>query len=196
MPIWFTTFIAGLDATWVQNLILAIGLSLTLMTIRSQYAIARKQSTLQKIEAFRSDTKYQDALQKINLMRQQKIDPAGLNTVMRDTRRTQTDRDEARDRLLACNYVLGTFDLFAMGIRLHIIDDHIFKAYYYSTYIEIAEFLRTFISSRRDLAKQQIESKKYVSHETIYQDTLWLLQRWKDAPLQEIGRSTWHPFGR
>jgi hypothetical protein len=175
-----------IDATWAQNIILVVGLSLTIWTINSQYSIARKQSTLQKIEILRSDQRYYESIRIINSMRSAQISPTSLITVSKDTSKSKEEQEKATNQLLACIYVIGNLDLIAMGIRLQIIDEDIFKNYYFSTFIVIVDFLENFISIMREQAKARINPGVAVSDKTLYQDTLWLLARWKLAPLKTI----------
>lgn len=173
---------AGPIATMVQNVILAAGAYVAWCTIQSNRKISAQRATLDVINQLASDEQYRDALRQINIMKKDKRDTGTIWSDLNDPAKA-SEKDACRTRYRSAQYVLNRLAIIANGIKSGTLDEQSFKEHYYSTYVETVSYLHGFIHSVREEASERIKRRKYVSHETVYSELDWLLERWKLHPL-------------
>lgn len=185
----------------IQNIILAVTAYYALSSIKEdkrnsatqikhQEAIARKRATLDLIINMTADVEYNQARAVVVRMKNESINPAHLHERMSQRNNNDDDRKLARTQYMACQRVLNKFALFANGIQTEVLDENLFKSYYYSTYVTIIAFLRGYIIEVRNYASAQVAKTDKVSNDTIYQELIWLRDRWSATPLAKHGNGS------
>lgn len=173
-------------ATLVQSIVIAFGAYFAWKTIKCNSDIAKKRSTLDLITDVLQSDEFKQQLLVVNAMRKAREEPSSLYTQLRSPGVTDDQRNELRSKLMAAQFVLNKFSIMAIGIRNDALDEQSFKEYYYSTFVEIAGFLNAFMLSMRTIASNEIKSQNYVSNETVYEEIIWLLDRWRANPLRKL----------
>lgn len=178
---------AGPAATLVQTIVIAIGAFVGWVTIKSNSDIAKKRATLDLITHVLQGPEYKEQLLIVRAMKKAGEDSGALFTHL--TTATGDQHTRNRTNYLAAQFVLNKFSVMSIGIRNNALDEQSFKEYYYSTFVEVAGYLRGLMLSVRTAASKEIVSRNHVSNETVYEEIFWLLDRWKDNPLKSRASS-------
>lgn len=179
----------------VQNIILGWTAVVALRAIRSGSSehhalldndtqLAAKRSTLEFIIQLNNDSSYQGARNVVVGMKKKHIMPESLFDEVTGVKLTDADIKSKAVQKAACIKLLNSFELISIGISSAILDDEMFKKYYYSTVIECNGFLSAFIYKYRELiAANSISQKAVVTHHSVWQEVIELEKRWKAYPL-------------
>lgn len=173
---------AGPLVTLIQTIVIGVGAYLAWATIKSNSEIAKKRATLDLITQVLQGEEYKSRLLIVNAMKKAGEQPGSLFTQLQSANGDQ--REQLKTKLHAAQFVLNKFSIMAIGIRNNALDEQSFKEYYYSTFVEISGFLQTFMMSVRAIASKEIENRDYVSNQTVYEEIIWLLERWRQSPLK------------
>lgn len=177
----------GTAMTAVQNLILIAAAIIAFGTLRSNSEIARRRATVDLIIEMKKDLEFIDAKAELTRIRRLKtISIGAVLQTMHDPNVTESDRSKAKLAHKSASCFLSKMELFAVAIRCDVADEKLFKQYYYSSFIEMVDFLRPYISEIREHARTQIKNIKAVNHDTLYQDVIWLLDKWEKDNLVRL----------
>ena len=155
-----------LSQEWFRGAVLLSGVLVAVVSISNLRTLARRKQTADALFAGRNDEEFKLGLQCVS-----KIHDADNSNIRSFAKLENKDCDEFKKML----YVLNHFEFVSIGIQHGIYDEEMYRDASYGTVVSLHEKVMPFIIAMRETRKRN----------TIFQEFVWLADRWKSRPLKQ-----------